>query len=482
MSLHQPKSRRGRARVCRPLAEPLEDRRLLTSLLALTDANTLVRFDSTTLATPGVTIPITGIPAGEQVRAIDVRPKDGSLYAVTTGPAGTTTVGRLYVVSLTATGATAQRVSPTANFFVGIGSVDQIGIDFNPVSDRLRVVTAGRRPEHPGRSRDGLGDPVRSDPDLRDGLPAAPSVPTPDVTAIAYSNNVDGATTTTLYGYEYNEDDLVTIAFATGVVTKVGDSGVTAAPGGSALTGLDIEGTSTTAFAALQLTGSPNRLLSINLASGAATDLGAIPVPAGTLVRDVAVAPVPRVQFEFADYQFDENVGTATGRVRRTGDLSLPGTVTFQTTATGTATPGTDFTTTTATLTFAAGQEFATFSVAIIDDALPEAVETIGVALTNPSTGSTLGGLGAATLAIRSNDPDSTAPTVVSVRPIIAGRRQNRRIVFDRCDVRVDQPGPRQALANYELGGLVTSGGRVPVHNHPPQQCGLRTNPPGRSR
>src|SRR6187455_2963513 len=110
MSLKPPTSRRGHGRVCRPLAEPLEDRKLLTSLLALTDANALVRFDSTALATPGVTIPISGIPAGEQVRAIDVRPKDGSLYAVTTGPAGTTTVGRLYVVSFTATGATAARV------------------------------------------------------------------------------------------------------------------------------------------------------------------------------------------------------------------------------------------------------------------------------------------------------------------------------------------------------------------------------------
>ncbi len=446
MNRHQPHSRRDRARVCRPLAEPLEERSLLTTLLALSDAKSLIRFDSATLATIGAPVPITGVPAGEEVRAIDVRPRNGALYALTTGQAGTQTVGRLYLLSLTSTGATAQRVSPTANFIL---NSDQIGIDFNPVSDRLRVVTGGS--DLSIVVDPATGSAIQYDPSLTFAATYAPPPvqATPDVTAIAYANNVDGATSTALYGYEFDEDDLVTIGIATGVVTKVGDSGVIAGGGDSSLTGLDIEGTSTSAFAALQVTGT-NALLSINLATGAAVNLGAIPMPAGTSVRDLAVAPVPRVQFELADYQFDENVGNATGRVRRTGDLTGPATVTFQTNTTGTATPGTDFTATTTILAFADGQEYATFSVSIADDTLAEPVETIGVALTGPSTGSTLGSQSTATLTIRANDPDTTAPTVDMVRAVVSGRRRNRHIesILVTFSERIN-PDRAQNVASY---------------------------------
>ncbi len=456
MRSNQPSSRRGRGRVYRPLAEPLEDRKLLASLLALSETNTLIRFDSENLATPGVLIPITGFGAGEQARAIDVRPSNGSLYALTTSQTGTgpspQIVARVYVISMTAgPNATAQRINDAASFLV---NSDQIGIDFNPMSDRLRVITGGTDLSISVNADTGTVQYNSSLTFAAGYTPAPPPGATPDITAIAYGNNVNGAATTTLFGYEYSGDDLVTIMFANGQVTRQGgESGVTATPGSSALTGLDIEGAGTTAFAALQLTaGAPSRLLSIDLGTGAATDLGAIPVAAGTLVRDLAVAPVPRVQFEFADFQFDESVGTATGRVRRTGDLSSTGTVTFQTTATGTATPGTDFTTTTTTLNFAAGQEFATFSVPITADALAEAAETIGVSLTNPSTGSTLGSQSTATLTIRANDPDTVAPTVESVRAVIAGRRQNRRIesILVTFSERIS-PDRAQNLANYVI-------------------------------
>ena len=466
MRMNQPNSRRGRARVCRPLAEPLEDRKLLTSLLALSEANSLVRFESTNLALPATTFPITfpmGVGAGEEFRAIDVRPSNGLLYALTTSQTGPALspqiVARVYVISLGATGATAQPIAANPAFLV---NSEQIGIDFNPASDRLRVITGVSDLSIAINVDTGT---LQYDPALNfaPGYTPAPLQPTPDVTAIAYNNNDNDPTTgTTLFGYEYNEDDLVTIAFASGVVTKRGDSGVAATPGSSALTGLDIEGASTTAFAALQLTpGGSNRLLSINLAgadAGVATDLGVIPMPGTSLVRDLAVAPVPRVQFEFASYVFDENVGAATGRIRRTGDLSGTGSVIFQTTTPGTATPGTatpgiDFTTTNTTLNFAAGEEFATFSVPITNDALAESLdETIGVTLTSPSTGSTLGSQSTATLTIRANDPDTTAPTVESVRPVIVGRRRSRRV--ESILVTFSEPiGTERAqnLANYEI-------------------------------
>ena len=97
--------RRTRSRVFRPQADSLEGGRVAyVGVLALTSVNTLVPLETSTLT------PITGItpltiapPSGETVRAIDVRPSDGRLYALTTKAiTGATGLleGRLYSVQL----------------------------------------------------------------------------------------------------------------------------------------------------------------------------------------------------------------------------------------------------------------------------------------------------------------------------------------------------------------------------------------------
>src|SRR5207244_8196519 len=67
----------------RPAVEALEDRRLLSTVYAVTTANTLIAFDSTFPARIlGSPRPIRGLQGGESIRAIDVRPYTGQLYGV----------------------------------------------------------------------------------------------------------------------------------------------------------------------------------------------------------------------------------------------------------------------------------------------------------------------------------------------------------------------------------------------------------------
>src|SRR4051794_7704120 len=98
--------RRSRRRVRRPCAamrqigvEPLEGRELLTTIVALTESNVLLRVDSANTSATLDRRPITGLRggAGETIVGIDFRPADGRLYALT-NRRGT---GRLYTVSPT---------------------------------------------------------------------------------------------------------------------------------------------------------------------------------------------------------------------------------------------------------------------------------------------------------------------------------------------------------------------------------------------
>ena len=97
-----------------------------------------------------------------------------------------------------------------------------------------------------------------------------------------------------------------------------------------------------------------------------------------------------------------ENAGTATITVRLNGVSNLPVTVDYATNG-GTATAGSDYTATSGTLTFAPGETAKTFTVAVLDDALGEANETVLLTLSNP-TNAALSATPTATLTINAND------------------------------------------------------------------------------
>jgi hypothetical protein len=109
------------------------------------------------------------------------------------------------------------------------------------------------------------------------------------------------------------------------------------------------------------------------------------------------------IRFSAASYSVNESLASATITLTRTGGTGGPVTVDYQTSG-GTATPGSDYTTASGPLTFAAGQTSRTFTVPITPDTDDEDNESVGLTLSAPSPGATLGSPSSATLTIADND------------------------------------------------------------------------------
>lgn len=116
------------------------------------------------------------------------------------------------------------------------------------------------------------------------------------------------------------------------------------------------------------------------------------------------------LRFSVAGYSVNENGGTATITVTRTGGSSGSVSVNYAT-SNGTATAGSDYTATSGTLSFADGEMTRTFTIAITNDALLEGNETINLTLSNPTGGANLGSPATAVLTIQ--DDDAAQPGVI---------------------------------------------------------------------
>jgi hypothetical protein len=158
------------------------------------------------------------------------------------------------------------------------------GVDWNPEVDRLRVVSDAdqnlRIPPATGVSI--------ADPNLNPG--------NPNVVGAAYAQNFVGATTPTLYDIDSATDSLlIQNPPNAGTLTSVGPLGLDT----GSLVGFDIlwTGTADHAFAALQV-GGTSGLYNINLATGAASLVGAIgggSAITGVTARLDAAAPTCKV-------------------------------------------------------------------------------------------------------------------------------------------------------------------------------------------
>ncbi len=239
------------------------------------DGTSLVRFDS---AAPGA-VSVVGAIAGAatSLDGLDFRPADGLLYGYQAASSG------IYRVD-PATGTTV--LAGTSNLPV---TSRLLGLDFNPVADRLRIVTvndenrrvnvdtgANATPGGDGTLAFAAGDPnAGTDPNIIDA---------------AYTNSDrDPATGTTLYYIDYVLDALVTTASPNaGTLSTVGALGFDT----DRFVGFDIltrpDGTNT-AFASLRVNGVEG-LYTINLASGAASFIGTI---GASQLTGLAVAPLP---------------------------------------------------------------------------------------------------------------------------------------------------------------------------------------------
>lgn len=225
---------------------------------------------------------ICGLDCGQTALAIDFRPATGQLILLTNSPGG----AQLFVLDLCDP---CKVIAKPLNGFLRTQAgttiifEGNVSIDFNPVVDRLRIVTTS-----------GQNFRVNVDTGITivDGTLkyANGNVgSTPRIVSIAYSNNVAGATTTTLYGIDANLNALVTINPPNaGVVNVVGVLGVNA----SQVQGFDIQAGTNIALAILTVNGTTG-LYNINLLTGAATLIKTFKcscVP----IKDFAIAPIPK--------------------------------------------------------------------------------------------------------------------------------------------------------------------------------------------
>ncbi|HSW13395.1 MAG TPA: DUF4394 domain-containing protein [Solimonas sp.] len=265
--------------------------------LVITANPRVISFNRASPATTRTSKPVTGLLTDETLVGADYRPVDGKLYAVLRGPAGS----RVALLD-PATGALSVPVSlsvaldPEATAF---------GVDFNPVPDRLRVVSSTGQ-----NLRINVVDGVTAvDGTLKLDRRTATTTDISGISGAAYSNSFKEACRTTLYYLNSSSDMLLTSADPNaGTVFNVGSLGLDAGEinGFDVVTGTGTDGLPTNiGMAVLSSGGGAPTLFSIDLGTGAATAVGAIAgLSAGeqlvTLTDGIAPSPTKQARGELA--------------------------------------------------------------------------------------------------------------------------------------------------------------------------------------
>lgn len=247
-------------------------------IVGLTEANRIVIFDSATPTNTGQARAITGL-GGQSLVGIDVRPADGQLY-------GLGNSGGVFRISLADGNAVASLVSTlvdAAGAPVALSGTN-FGIDFNPVPDRLRVVSDADQ---------NLRINVDTGVTLTDGTLAyvdGNAGTNPEIVDAAYTNSFTPSPRTPppgtqLFYLDSNLNQLVTTANPNaGELTAVGAAG-----NPSPNSGLDISGVTGTTYAFWDRMGGLDGFFTLNLAGGVLT---ADFIGDGTIgIADIAVAP-----------------------------------------------------------------------------------------------------------------------------------------------------------------------------------------------
>ena len=337
---------------------------------------------------------------------IDYRPRGNALFAMGSG-------GTLYTLSPPATppgNFTATRVN-TPGMSPFTGTPTSFGFDFNPTVDRIRVVNNSDgvaiddgnynnyrfNPDN-GAQVDGNNGQATEPPPFPAGVQADgdlryADMSTPNIVASAYTNNFDGATTTTLFSIDAQTNNLtVQNPPNLGTQNVVGPLGVDT----TELAGFDIEGGTGTAYAALQPMGeAESSFYRVDLTVAAALPPTSNPNqigPDGTPpLESISLVPTSVLRFGNAVTSVAENGGNATVNVVREGPLNRTTTVNYATEiAMDDTASASDFTAASGTLTFAAGDASESFTVPITNDAMDEPNETFTVRLSGPNVASNL--------------------------------------------------------------------------------------------
>ena len=164
-------------------------------LYGVTDDGDLVHFTAEAPGAVTKVVGIDGLATGERIVGIDVRPETDQLFALSSA-------SRIYRLNPVTGRTLAVGTGPFAPALVGTN----FGMDFNPVVDRIRVVSDA---DQNLRVNPDTGQVTANDAPLNyaPGDPGAGTNPT--VTAVAYTNNLPTATSTTLFGIDSGRDTLV---------------------------------------------------------------------------------------------------------------------------------------------------------------------------------------------------------------------------------------------------------------------------------
>jgi Ca2+-binding RTX toxin-like protein len=176
------------------------------------------------------TLRIAGLPAGVQLQGIDRRPADNLLYSVGTD-------NRIYNLDVVSGAAT---VVSTLNSPFFEGATSGVGFDFNPVPNRLRLVADTDRNFRINvdtglvADNDAIAPGIQADGPLRYLSDDSAAGQNPTIVAVAYTNNVAGATSTILYGIDSDRNTLIRFdAPNAGTLRTVGSLGFDVAPDAS---------------------------------------------------------------------------------------------------------------------------------------------------------------------------------------------------------------------------------------------------------
>ncbi len=134
-------------------------------------------------------------------------------------------------------------------------------------------------------------------------------------------------------------------------------------------------------------------------------------------VQLVVVAGISgQLQFSAPSYSIGENGGSATIVVNRVGGTDGPVSVNY-TTGGGSGQAGVNYTPVTGSLFFNDGETTKTFTVPVLDDKVNNGTQTVGLTLSNPAGGASIGSIASATLNILETDV-STSPTPITAAPL----------------------------------------------------------------
>jgi hypothetical protein len=237
------------------------------TVYALTSTGSILKFQTSKPSNLTSSAQVTGLPSDDGLVSMAYLPSSGTAYCVTTNNELCTLDPDTGVASIV----TSSFASGTSITLSG-----QIATSFDPVANELRLINASYNLLIPtaGTSATAATEVTFANNDTNSGK-------TPSLAAIAYNNQVSGATSDTLYALDVGTSSLVQVGNSGDSTTTSADNGILQTIGSLGVSfnsnaGFVIEQVHGTAYAALQQSGAGASLYTIDLSSGIASSVGAI--------------------------------------------------------------------------------------------------------------------------------------------------------------------------------------------------------------